>query len=133
MDWCVYHSEKTMGHPYSALKESAVYSKTGQKKLCFGDTIWVIQGGLDNPTDFALVDCFQVQDLDYPPFTGAYSEFALKALGESLLSKPVALDASLGSWFSELHGKYLSKQRFFSVLNEEEIPLGLHACIGAGI
>jgi len=119
-----------MGHPYSTLKECAVYSKTEQKKLCFGDTIWVIQGGLDTPTDFTLVDYFKVQDFDHPPFKGAYRDFALKVLGESLLPKAVALDASLGSWFSELHGKYLSKQRFFSALKEDEILLGLRACSG---
>lgn|SRR5690606_35369179 len=129
MDWCVYHSQKTMGHPYSDLKECAVYSKTEQRKLGFGHTIWVIQGGLDTPTDFSLVDCFKVQDFDYPPFKGAYRDFAVKVRGESLLSGPVALDSSLGSWFSELHGKYLSKQRFFSSLKEEEIHQGLRTCL----
>lgn len=129
MDWCVYHSEKTMGHPYSELGGSAVYSKTLQNKLCLGETIWVVQGGLDTPTDFTLVDCFEVNKFDYPPFEIAYSAFVLKVSGQSLLSKPVALDRSLGSWFSVLHGKYLSKQRFFAALKEIEIAHGLRACL----
>ncbi len=133
MDWCVYHSEKKMGHPYSALAECAVFSKTEQKKLCFGDVIWVIQGGLDTPTNFTLVDCFEVQNFDYPPFKGAYSDFALKVLGESSMSESVVLDRSIDSWFSELHGKYLSKQRFFSALEEKEILQGLRDCLLAKI
>jgi hypothetical protein len=118
MHWYVYHSQKSMGHTYAELGAPVVFSTKNQPKLCHGDTVWVVEGDLSTPIDYAIVDCFAVQGTDMPPFPGSYSEFKLKVIGErSLLPKPIALDKS-APWFSELRDRFITKQRFFCSLED---------------
>ena len=124
--WYVYHSQKTMKTTYLSLSESAVYSKTNRRELCSGDVIWVIEGDRDNPINFSIVDCFKHTESDYPSPHGEFSDFKLKISGPSLLEiGNYALDKSM-PWFNILHLKYLSKQKFFSnITDEDDIVNGL--------
>lgn len=124
--WYVYHSKKTMGHSYESLGESAVYSATEQPKLCIGDVVWVVEGGDSDPMTFSLVDCFRYTAAAYPPFSADYMRFKMKVAGSSLLGgRRVLLDNSF-DWFRDLHTKYITKQRFFVRLhNDESIQKGL--------
>lgn len=114
--WYVYHSTEIMGYDYSSLKSSAVYSTSAQPKLCFNDVIWVIEGDKSNPKNFKLVDCFINKEQRYPPFSADYAQFKLKAIGEkSLIKEPIKLSKE-DKWFAELHSRFITKQKFFSVL-----------------
>lgn len=113
--WYVYHSIETMGHPYES-GVSAVYTTSEQRKLCFGDIIWVIEGDIGKHKQFRLVDCFRNNEQKYPPFPIGYTKFRLKVSGEvSLLKGPIPLSKEY-EWFSELHSKFITKQKFFNVL-----------------
>ncbi len=113
--WYVYHSKKAMGCSYSSLGESAVFSKFERPKLCLGDMVWVIEG----PGEFILVDCFRYQDTDYAPFPAPFSGFKLKFKGDSsLLPGALSLDKDW-PWFEEFRKAYLSKQKFFGLLDED--------------
>ncbi len=117
--WYIYHSVKTMRHDYATLGISAVYSKNNQPKLCLHDIIWVVEGSIEKPTQFRLVDCFQYSSNEYPPFSGDYAEFKLRILGkESLLKDTVLLDTKV-EWFSKLHKNYITKRKFFCLLSSE--------------
>jgi hypothetical protein len=116
-----------MGHTYASLKESAVYSKTEQKKLGIGDTLWVIEGDTNSPMVCSLVDCFSVGKPERGPFYGDYAGFKLRLSGASQLGQPVLLDGKRHPWFKVLHAKYLTKQRFFERIAEEEIAIGLRS------
>lgn len=132
--WYVYHSVKTMGHSYKSLGKSTVYSSKQQPKLCIGDCIWVVEGDDSQPTEFGLVDCFIYKATDYPPFSAGYAKFKLKASGTSILKgKTLPLDKTM-NWFDLLHKKYITKQRFFAYLeDDEDIKNGLLKILGVGI
>ena len=126
--WLVYHSQKTMGHSYASLAEHAAYSKSEQRKLCFGDWIWVVEGSTDIPTRYTLVDCFRYSDTAYPPFLGPYNGFAVHVIGtESRLAAPVPLDM-VDDWQTHIRDRFLTKQRFFVKLSAEpQVVAGLQA------
>lgn len=130
-DWIAYHSQKTVGHSYASVSRHSVYSKTTQKKLCFGDVIWVIEGSNDIPTQYTLVDCFRYAETEYPPFLPPYDGFETRIIGkESLLAKPVALDMTV-DWQVAIRDRFLTKHRFFvSLGGEAEIVAGLQALAG---
>jgi len=134
MHWYVYHSRNAMRHTYASLGRSLVYSTKRQTKLCLGHYVWVIEGTESNPAAFSLVDCFKVTETDIPPFPPGYDQFQLKAAGDkSLLSGEIPLDAATG-WFKDLHGRYITKQKFFHNLREEPAILeGLRATSGVAI
>jgi hypothetical protein len=131
-DWLVYHSQKTMNHSYASLGTSVVYSKLQQKKLCFGDRIWVVEGSTDIPTRYTLVDCFRYADTEYPPFLPPYNGFAVRILGKgSLLPSPIPLDMT-DDWQLEIRDRFLTKQRFFvSLAAEPQLVAALEAQIVA--
>lgn len=124
--WYVYHSQKTVKNTYSSLAESTVFSKSNRRDLCIGDIIWVVEGDLSNPVNFTLVDCFSYKNCDYPPFSAEFSDFKFKFFGISLFShSAISLDKSI-PWFSGLHSKYLSKQKFFNnIAAEPDVISGL--------
>ena len=130
-NWYVYHSEERMGHSYVSLDGHAVYSAANQPKLCFDDVIWVVEGDSNKPKSYYLVDCFHYRDTDYPPFPSGYSDFKLKVAGEgTLLNETVELSKG-NEWFSTLHGKFITKQRFFSRMDEfPEVVAGLQDVSG---
>lgn len=128
--WYVYHSTETMRHSYASTGSSSVYSTTLQPKLCFGDAIWVIEGDTSTPRKFALVDCFRYEDTKYPPFSNGYDAFKLRVVGTSLLKHTIPLQKE-GEWFSRLHSKYITKQRFFERLSSEpEVIVALQKISG---
>jgi len=119
MHWYAYHSEKTMGYPYSSVGASGMYLKREPKNLLLGDIIWVIAGGVSTPTHFTLVDCFQHDRAERAPFSGRYSKFEIRVLGSrSLLRSPVRLSRN-DEWFADLHARFITKQRFFVSLESE--------------
>jgi hypothetical protein len=124
--WYGYHSEKTMGYAYDTAGGSAMYIKRPPAKLVMNDIVWVVEGDLRNPTRFALVDCFEYTYAEYPPFAPAFTKFGLRVLGtRSLLSGTVPLNRA-ERWFSELHSRFITKQKFFnSLISEPEIVDGL--------
>lgn len=126
MHWYVYHSRKTMGHPYIGLPGPVVYSSKLQPKLCLGDTVWVIEGDESTPVNYTLVDKFFVSSTDTPSPVGPYARFKLKVCGaKGLLTAGVPLISDM-QWFSSLHGRYITKQRFFaSLATEPDIERGL--------
>jgi hypothetical protein len=130
--WYSYHSEKTMGHTYGSTGRSAMYLTRAQKKLEVGDIIWVVEGNIRIPARFSLVDCFKYDDAEFPPFAPSYSKFVIRILGyNSLLPSPVPLNRA-DKWFFTLHGRFITKQKFFSCLEEEpELVEGL--CTASGI
>lgn len=134
MHWYVYHSQKTMGYAYAKLDAPTAFSTKNQRKLCHGDTVWVIEGDLSSPTNYAIADCFVVQSTDTSPFRGNHLQFKLKVTGErSLIRGPVALDKST-LWFSELRERFITKQRFFCTLEDHQnIQDGLVAASGVAI
>lgn len=116
--WYGYHSEKTMGQPYSISDGSRIYIKTGFKQLGEGDWIWIVEGDHRTPTRYSLVDCFAVTEIDNGPFAGDRARFAAVAKGQtSRLRFPVGLNRA-DEWFAELHGTFITKQRFFSRLTD---------------
>ncbi|KAB0317169.1 hypothetical protein F6W79_19350 [Vibrio diabolicus] len=119
-NWYVYHSRKTVKRTYSSLAESTVFSKSNHRELCIGDLIWVIEGDLDNPVNFTLVDCFRYTSNEYPPFVRGFEDFKYKFSGDSLFTKPaIELEKSM-PWFKELHQRYITKQKFFNNISDEE-------------
>ena len=132
--WYFYHSQKTMGHSYASLCESAVFVSSEKSKLCLGDLIWVIEGDKDTPCNYQIADCFRYINTDYPPFTGVYSDFRRKLKGgSSLLPEPVPVTSRL-LWFKELHGRFITKQRFCaSLADEPTVVEGLLKSSGVGI
>lgn len=117
MHWYVYHSQKAMECAYDRSSAPVVFSTREQPKLCHGDTIWVVEGDLETPTNFEIADCFIVQGTDGPPFATTNAKFKLKVIGErSLLPKPISLNAS-ASWFADLRDGFIKKQRFFCRLD----------------
>jgi hypothetical protein len=124
--WYSYHSEKTMGHTYASAGGSGTYLSRTPTKLDAGDIVWVIEGDIRTPTRFSLVDCFAYSDAEFPPFVPLYSRFAIRILGHhSLLRSPVPLNRA-DRWFFALHGRFITKQKFFSCLEEEpELVEGL--------
>jgi len=126
MHWYVYHSQKTMKRSYASLGMPAVYSTKSQPKLCGGDTVWVIEGNTANPVQFELADCFRVSAAECGPFPGDLAGFKARAVGSSsLLSTAIPLSNTV-IWFSELHRRYITKQKFFCSLGDEpEIVAGL--------
>lgn len=129
--WYVYHSIETMKHAYATTGLCAVYSTKIQRQLCFGDAIWVIEGDMSTPRQFSLVDCFRYEDTVYPPFGNGYDEFKLCFIGKSSLLKKVVPLSKSKSWFDELHGRYITKQRFFSLLTSEpQVVAGLQDTAG---
>lgn len=128
--WYVYHSAETMGHSYASTGSSSVYISKAQPKLCFGDVIWVVEGDTSTPRNFALVDCFHYEDTKYPPFASSYKGFQLQVLGTSVLKAPIPMLKD-DEWFSQLHAKYITKQRFFERLaNAPQIIAGLQKVSG---
>lgn len=116
--WYGYHSEKTMGQPYSAVAGSRFYVKKNFKQLTEGDWIWLVEGDVRAPRRFTLVDCFEVDEIDRGPFSGSFAPFAAKAIGHaSRLRFPVGLNRA-DVWFAELHGEFITKQKLFSRLTE---------------
>ena len=134
MHWYVYHSQKTMGGSYAELGGPMAFSTKDQKKLCHGDTVWVIEGDLATPANYSIADCFKVRGTNMPPSIDGYSDFKLQVIGDqSLLNTPVALDKS-ASWFSELHKSFITKQRFFCSLDDhQKIRDGLADASGVAI
>lgn len=115
-----------MKHTYASLGASSVCSKKPKHKLGFGDAIWVIEGDTASSRRFRLVDCFLYSSCEDPPFCAPYSDFKFRALGNgSLLPGSMLLDKADG-WFSHLQKRYITKQKFFNVLeNEPQIIAGL--------
>ena len=72
-------------------------------------------------------------ETDTPPFPAGYEKFQLKAAGaNSMLSGQIRLNTE-SQWFKELHGRYITKQRFFYPLSgerERKILEGLLATSG---
>ena len=134
MHWYVYHSQKTMGRSYADLGGPMAFSTKNQTKLCHGDTVWVIEGDLATPANHAIADCFKVHSTNIPPLIGGHSDFKLQVIGyPSLLRGPVALDIS-APWFSELHKRFITKQRFFCSLEDhQKIREGLADVSGVAI
>ncbi|MFC1560720.1 hypothetical protein ACFL3W_02135 [Pseudomonadota bacterium] len=132
--WYVYHSQKTMGHSYESMAESAVYSTKQQPKLCIGDIIWVVEGNNNQPTGFSIADCFKHSRADYPSPYGAYSKYKLKVEGKSLLkNKNIGLEKHV-PWFDQLHKGYITKQKFFvQIDNQKEVVKGLIDVSGVAI
>lgn len=132
--WYVYHSQNAMGHSYASLGEPAVFLTSEKSKLCLRDLIWVIEGDRDTPCNYHIADCFRYEDTDYPPFAGAYSDFKRKVKGgDSFLSAAVPIHLEL-PWFKELHGRFITKQRFCaSLADEPTIVEGLMNDSGVGI
>lgn len=124
--WYSYHSEKTMGHTYASTGRSSMYLSRAPKKLEVGDFVWVIEGDIRTPTRFSLVDCFEYIDAEFPPFAPSYSRFGIRIFGyHSLLRSPVPLNRA-DKWFFALHSRFITKQKFFSCLEEEpELVEGL--------
>lgn len=120
-----------MGHSYASTAKPGMYLTINPSKLLPGDIIWVIEGRNSTPTEFALVDCFTFTDPEHPPFPPKYEKFTLRVSGRSfLLSAPVALSKS-SAWFSELHARFITKQRFFnSLAAEPDIVKGLSDASG---
>lgn len=117
--WYAYHSEKTMGHTYASVGASTMYMRREPSALEAGDLIWVIEGDLRSPTRFTLVDCFEFSDVEYPPFKQSYQKFAVRITGHrSLLMTPSPLNRA-DAWFADLHGRFITKQRFFNQLNSD--------------
>lgn len=130
--WYSYHSEKTMGHTYASAGGLSMYLTQASKKLESGDIIWVVEGNNNSPKLFFLVDCFKYVDAELPPFAPSYSRFAIRILGRhSLLRHPILLNHA-DKWFSDLHGRFITKQKFFHRLEKEpELVEGL--CTASGI
>ena len=119
-----------MGHAYTKTGTASVYSTTLQPKLCFGDFLWVVEGDTSVPRQFALVDCLRYEDTKHPPFPAGYSDFKLRVIGTSLLKIPVPLKKE-DDWFSRLHKRYITKQKFFSRLTgDPEVLAGLQQVSG---
>ena len=130
--WYSYHSEKTMGHTYASTGSSSMYLSRVPQKLEADDIIWVIEGDNRTPKRFSLVDCFEYSDTEFPPFAPSYSRFAIRILGHhSLLKGPVLLNRA-DKWFFDLHGGFITKQKFFSCL-EGEPGLIAGLCTASGI
>lgn len=129
--WYAYHSQKTMGHPYSSVGGSRFYIRSGYKQLAVGDWIWVVEGDVGMTRRFALVDCFEVAEIDRGPFVGGLSCFAVMARGsESRLRFPLGLNRA-DDWFGDLHARFITKQRFFSRLTDHpQLISGLKAIAG---
>lgn len=130
--WYVYHSIAAMGCSYADLGAPAAYSTTSQPRLCFGDAIWIVEGSLNQPRRYALVDCFKYADTEYAPFGGLDPKFKMRFLGErSLLASRIELSTDW-SWFAELHKGFITKQRFFECITKNSgIVSGL--CAASGI
>jgi hypothetical protein len=120
-----------MRRPYGTAHNSGIYLTRHRAKLLAGDLIWVIEGDTSTPTAFSLVDCFRYELVEHPPFAPEYSRFSVRVAGTSLLARGrIALDKA-ESWFSELHGRFITKQRFFSLLlSEPKIVNGLRIASG---
>jgi hypothetical protein len=119
-----------MGHSYAATGLSSVYSFKSHLKLCFGDSIWVIEGDTSSPRKFALVDCFRYKDTKYPPFSSGYDSFKLQIIGSSLLKSSIPLKKE-DEWFAHFHAKYITKQKFFELLaNEPQVVAGFQKVSG---
>lgn len=124
-DWYFYHSAKTMGHSYASMGTSTVYRKSIPSKICYKDRIWVVEGDVSNPRKFYLVDCFEFVEIKHKPFSEPYSKFEFQIIGTSLFKAPILLNKD-DEWFSILHNKYITKQRFFCpISNMEPILEGL--------
>lgn len=135
--WYVYHSDKTMGYTYASTGISAFYLKTDKANhvtLYKNHIIWVIEGNLQTPCQFKLVDCFHYLRSEEPPFnnmhgkfSGTQSEFnaihikfTRRIFGNSLLSNPISLDKE-DKWFDYMHKKRITKQKFFCPLTNLEV------------
>ncbi len=129
--WYAYHSEKAMGYAYSSLPGSRMYVTRDPKQMEVGDWIWVVEGDARNPQRYALVDCFDVAEVDRGPFGGAFARFGGKAVGHSSrLRFPVGLNRA-DAWFADLHGQFITKQKFFSRLGgRTDIVNGLKVASG---
>lgn len=130
MHWYVYHSQNTMGVPYSSFISPVAFSTNAQPKLCHGDTIWVIEGDTSTPINYTLSDRFVAYEIEFiPKRTG---KFKIKINGEkSLLAHEIPLGKSL-KWFKERHHKYISKQKLFCSLEGfEEAIEGLELIAGS--
>lgn len=117
-----------MRYPYAAVGLSGMYSTKTLSRLCNGDVIWVVEG----PTKFALVDCFQYSDTEYPPFASDYSKFEIRVLGNHSLLGGSSYPLNVADkWFAELHSRFITKQKFFNLLTTElEIIEGLRLLSG---
>lgn len=126
MHWYVYYSRETMGHAYENLPGPVVHSSKLQPKLCLGDTVWVVEGDESTPVNYTLVDKLVVDSTDTPSPVGPYARFKLKVSGgKSLIAGAIPLTSDM-HWFSSLHSRYITKQRFFASLGvEPEIERGL--------
>jgi hypothetical protein len=129
--WYAYHSEKTMGHVYSSLPGSRMYVTQVPKQLEVGDWIWVIEGDARPTRRYTLVDCFEIAEIDRGPFGGAFARFGGKAVGQSSrLRFPAGLNRA-DAWFADLHGQFITKQKFFSRLADRpDIVKGLELAGG---
>lgn len=115
-----------MGYPYAKVGGSAMYVTRPPSKLVMNDVVWVIEGDHRNPTRFTLVDCFEYSDAEHPPFAPAYTKFGIRILGNRSLLRSTAPLNRADKWFSELHSRFITKQKFFSPLTPEpEIVKGL--------
>jgi hypothetical protein len=88
--------------------------------------VWVVEGDESTPVNYTLVDKFVVASTDTPSPVGSYAPFKLKVSGgKSLLTTATPLTPEV-QWFSSLHRKYITKQRFFESLGTEpDIERGL--------
>ena len=128
MHWYGYHSQKAMGRSYGG---PGMYLSKLPSSLSMGDLIWVVEGDTSTPIEFALVDCFQYEVSESPAPDAAVSRFSVRVTGSSLLgSRRILLDKTW-PWFIDLHGRYITKQRFFnSLASEAEIVNGLKEVAG---
>lgn len=128
--WYAYHSDSVMKHSYASVGASQLYL-TKRYSFAIGDIVWVVEGDLNRPKGFALVDCFRCAEVEYPPFHSGYERFKLKIVGRSsLLACEIPL-TKMESWFATLHADYITKRRSFSLLTRElEIVNGLSRISG---
>jgi len=116
--WYAYHSDKVMKHTYASVKASQIYL-TKYHPIELDDVVWVIEGDLKKPACFRLADCFRYRFIRYPLFPIGYEKFKFKISDHhSLLAHEILIDKA-EAWFSTLHSKYITKQKFFHSLRSE--------------
>lgn len=109
-----------MRHTYASVKASQMYL-TKNYSIELDDVVWVIEGDLKKPAHFRLADCFRYMFIKYPPFPAGSGKFKFKISSRhSLLAHEILIDKA-APWFSMLHSKYITKQKFFHSLDQEPL------------
>ncbi len=126
-----------MGRRYGQPAVNRVLSTVIRKKLCFNDRIWVVEGIGRSPKRYMLAASFIYADTYYRPLpheafgvVDERFECAYSGPGECYNEK-LQLDPDSLPWFSDLHSRYIKKQRFFDdISGSPEIVYGLKQLTG---